>query len=109
MIDISDGLVADLDHVAVASGVRIELRAAEPPARPRARRAPAELLGVDPFDWVAGGGDDHCFAATVPADADPDVPWIGDGRRAGRRRGAGRSASPTAPRPPAGGHEHFRR
>ncbi|MGA9342986.1 MAG: thiamine-phosphate kinase [Rhodanobacteraceae bacterium] len=61
-IDVSDGLLIDLDHIARASGVGIEVDVAELPAS-------AALLAA--FDaatrvgWQLGGGDDYELAFTV--------------------------------------------
>ena len=71
MIDVSDGLIADLRHVAEASGVGIDLSTAALAADRDALAAAAAAVGVDPWSWVLGGGEDHalvaCFAGAVPA------------------------------------------
>jgi thiamine-monophosphate kinase len=70
MIDISDGLVGDLRHVAEASGVALDLSTEALSADRAALAAVADALGVDPWDWVLGGGEDHAlvaaFAGPVP-------------------------------------------
>jgi thiamine-monophosphate kinase len=65
MIDISDGLAADLNHVADASGVLIDIETARLPGDPALRSA-AALLGADWLRWVLTGGEDHALAATFP-------------------------------------------
>lgn len=66
MIDVSDGLVADAAHIAESSGVALDLhREAFPLAEPM--HAVGAALGVDPMEFVLGGGDDHALLATFPA------------------------------------------
>jgi thiamine-monophosphate kinase len=65
MIDVSDGLLADLGHIATASEVSIDLQREAFPMPGELRNA-AEALGVDPYDWILTGGDDHPLVATFP-------------------------------------------
>jgi thiamine-monophosphate kinase len=103
MIDVSDGLLADLGHVAAASSVAIDVRrdAFELPAP---MRDAASALGVDPYDWVLAGGEDHALAATFPATVALPEQWRVIGRVV---RGEGVTVDG---RPYAGpaGWEHFR-
>jgi thiamine-monophosphate kinase len=66
MIDVSDGLIADVGHIAAGSGVSIDLhRDAFQLAEPM--HAVGSALGVDPMQFILGGGDDHAIVATFPA------------------------------------------
>jgi thiamine-monophosphate kinase len=80
MIDISDGLVQDVGHLARAGGVRIDLRTgplAASPAVPAAELAAAarRLAAADWLTWVLSGGEDHALAATFPADRTVPPGW----------------------------------
>lgn len=82
LIDVSDGLLADLGHVAAASGVQIRLASdglrpekslqaaarkiserTGSPSRPAPPATPADVAR----EWVLTGGEDHSLVATFPA------------------------------------------
>lgn len=63
MIDVSDGLVADLGHIAKASGVGIDLLSARLPID-EPLRVVGQATGTDPLQFVLTGGEDHALAAT---------------------------------------------
>jgi thiamine-monophosphate kinase len=69
MTDVSDGLVADLGHVARASGVGIDLSWDALAFDHDAVAAAAAALHMDPRVWVLGGGEDHALVATFPGPA----------------------------------------
>lgn len=70
MTDVSDGLLADLGHIAEASGVGIDLSTAALAADHEALAGAAEAVGADAWSWILGGGEDHALVATFP-DAPP--------------------------------------
>jgi thiamine-monophosphate kinase len=74
MIDISDGLLADLGHIAEASGVGMDVASASLPGTAPLLAAAAEL-GTDWRQWALGGGEDHALAATFPQRASVPATW----------------------------------
>jgi thiamine-monophosphate kinase len=66
MTDVSDGLLADLGHIAQASGVGIDLSSAALAQDRDAVAGAADAVGADALAWVLGGGEDHALVATFP-------------------------------------------
>jgi thiamine-monophosphate kinase len=91
LIDVSDGLLADVGHIADESGVAIDLDRELVEARVPAEMADAaQRLGIDPLEWVLTGGEDHALVACFPAEAALPEGWRALGRveAAGAERGA---------------------
>lgn len=106
MIDISDGLLQDVGHLASASQVAIDLRSnqfevAEP------LQAVGAALSVDPLKFVLTGGDDYSLVATFPPAVELPAPW----RQVGVVLDFDDTGSVTvdgATYHDASGHQHFR-
>ena len=61
-IDISDGLIADLEHICKASGVSAKLYTENLPIHPDT----AEMSSQHCVSWALSGGDDYQLCFTVP-------------------------------------------
>jgi thiamine-monophosphate kinase len=118
MCDVSDGLLADLGHVARDSRVAIDLdRAAVvrtflEPVGPLQQVASA--LGADPLSWVLTGGEDHALVATFRPTATLPAGWsvVGSVRNGSRKTGVFVDGEPAADVVRAigaegAGHVHF--
>ena len=105
MIDVSDGLLADARHVALASGVDLAIDTSAWEI-PDPLQAAAAAYNVDPRGWMLAGGEDHALLATFPAGSTlPDgFVVIGEARAAD---GEPEVLVDGAPRDEAGGHRHF--
>ncbi|TSA21177.1 MAG: thiamine-phosphate kinase [Actinomycetales bacterium] len=66
MCDVSDGLLSELNHIASASKVGIEIDVELVKVIP-GFEALAEIAGSDIWQWVLTGGEDHIFVATTSA------------------------------------------
>jgi thiamine-monophosphate kinase len=66
MTDVSDGLIADLGHIADASGVGIDVSTQALTSDHDALAAAGAVTDNDPWAWVLGGGEDHALVATFP-------------------------------------------
>jgi len=106
MIDVSDGLLQDVGHVAAASGVAMDIESSSFDV-PEPLQAVGAALGVDPLRFVLTGGDDYSLVATFPSDVALPQAW----RPIGRVLGGGDAGTVTvdgAAYDDPVGHQHFR-
>ena len=107
MVDVSDGLLADVGHIAVSSGVVIDLETWTFRI-PEGVSAVADALGVDPLQFVLSGGDDYALVATFSAATDLPEGWT----KIGAVRDVSTDERPGvlvdgAPFDGPAGHQHF--
>ncbi|HEX8508006.1 MAG TPA: thiamine-phosphate kinase [Propionibacteriaceae bacterium] len=108
MIDVSDGLLGDLGHVARASDVVIDLATAAFEV-PEPLQLVAAVTSTDPMALMLTGGEDHALAATFPSAAAVPAGW----RIVGQVRAVAAGEQPGilvdgAAWAGAGGYRHFR-
>jgi thiamine-monophosphate kinase len=76
MCDVSDGLLSELNHIASASGVGIELDSKLIAETPGFKDLEAATKG-DIWEVVLSGGEDHVFVATTSSDIPEGAHLIG--------------------------------
>jgi thiamine-monophosphate kinase len=74
MVDVSDGLLADIGHIAESSNVRIDVRTDLLDVSQRLVDV-ASALGADARHWVLTGGEDHALAATFGESSSVPEGW----------------------------------
>lgn len=74
MVDVSDGLMADVGHLARASRVRVDVDTERLPL-PAPVITVGEALGRNPVSFVLTGGDDYALAATFSAETSLPEEW----------------------------------
>lgn len=108
LCDVSDGLLADLGHIAVASDVVIDVHT-QALTLPEPLQAVAAATGVDALKFVLTGGEDHALVGTFePADVPEGWTVIGSVAEGNEERPGGTVTVDGEPYAAESGHAHFR-
>jgi thiamine-monophosphate kinase len=108
LCDVSDGLLADLGHIAEASQVVIDVHS-HALVVPEPLQAVAAATGVDALKFVLTGGEDHALVGTFePADVPEGWTVIGSVAEGNQERPVGTVTVDGAPYAEESGHAHFR-
>ncbi|WP_433160154.1 thiamine-phosphate kinase [Kribbella sp. CA-247076] len=108
LCDVSDGLLSDLGHIAVASEVTIDVHS-HALSVPEPLQAVAAATGVDALKFVLTGGEDHALVGTFePADVPEGWTVIGSVAEGNEDRPAGTVTVDGARYAAESGHAHFR-
>jgi thiamine-monophosphate kinase len=99
-VDVSDGLIADLGHLALASGVSIVVEGERVPLSPALKA----LWGADTLARAVVAGDDYQIAFTAPPDLHGPFTCIG---RVGVGEGVSLSVNGEEVVIPQPGYRHF--
>jgi thiamine-monophosphate kinase len=107
MVDVSDGLLADLGHIARASTVHIDVDPAAF-AIDQPLKDVGAAIGVNPLSFILTGGDDNALAGCFSPDVDLPARW----RIVGRVAAVEEPVQPVvtvggAPYEAAPGYTHF--
>ncbi|MEU4195896.1 thiamine-phosphate kinase [Kribbella sp. NPDC026611] len=108
LCDVSDGLLADIGHIAEASQVIIDIHT-QALTVPEPLQAVAAATGTDALKFVLTGGEDHALVGTFePADVPEGWTVIGSVAEGNEERPAGTVTVDGAPYAADTGHTHFR-
>jgi thiamine-monophosphate kinase len=92
MVDVSDGLLADLSHICDASGVGAEVLCSDLPVSSACMEV-ARTAGRDPFEWALSGGEDYELLFTAARKDAPVIQQVLEEQGGASCRAIGRIAS----------------